>query len=50
MRVRNGMLIVAHGKAAVLSERADNVVSLIDSGEVLEEIIDAYGMSLGQGQ
>lgn len=41
MRVRNGMLIVAHDKAAVLSERADRVVSLIDSGEIVEEIVDA---------
>lgn len=44
------MLIVAHNKAAVLPEQADNMVSLIDLGEILEEIIDAYAMSLGQGQ
>lgn len=35
------MVIVAHDKAAVLAQGADNVGSLM--GEVLQEIIDTYG-------
>lgn len=32
------------------SERADNMVGLIDSGNFLDEIVDAYVMCLGQGE
>lgn len=39
-----------HDKAPVLSEQADNRVSLIDSDNILEEIIDACVSSLRQGQ
>lgn len=41
---------MAHDKATVLPERADNIISLRALGKMLEEIIGAYAMSLGQGQ
>lgn len=46
------MLILEHDKAKVSleSERADDMVGLIDSSNLLEEIVDAYVMCLGQGE
>lgn len=46
------MLFLEHDKAKVSleSERADNVVGLINWGNFLGEIVDAYVMCLGQGE
>lgn len=44
------MLILEHDKANVSLESQLITVSLIDSGNILEEIIDAYVMCLGQGE
>lgn len=46
------MLILEPGKAKVSleSEGADNMVSLIDSDTILDEIIDACGLCLGWGE
>lgn len=41
---------MAHDKAAVLLIRADKMVSLTDSGKILEEITDGSAVSLGQGE